>query len=260
MAKSVTGKLVSKVGAAGGGKAYKKSRPLNYYGALVVIAVLGLASVVLSRYDYQHPSTSQASGTPPTIGTTWFAGLSMDICGVNQALLPADPTYKGGFQLDKNDVIRIAPVSAADSGNHATVGQFANEYPGLIASSTELALPLKNGMPTAATTYRNGLLCPAGSPFAKKAGTIEYAYWTSFGQSAPTITTNPSSIKFTNQMEITLAFLPKGAVPARPGAATVTDMVQANAAAATATTTTLGTTTTVVNATTKATTTTTAKG
>ena len=56
MAKSATGKLVSQIGASGGGKAYKKSRPGNYYAALVVIVVLGLAATVFARYDYQHPA------------------------------------------------------------------------------------------------------------------------------------------------------------------------------------------------------------
>src|SRR5665213_3541866 len=64
VANSATGKWVSRVGASGGGKAYKKSRPSNYYGILVVIVVLGLATTILARYDYQHPA-SAASGTPP---------------------------------------------------------------------------------------------------------------------------------------------------------------------------------------------------
>ena len=55
MAKSTTGKWVSRVGASGGGKAYKKSRPSNYYGALAVIVILGIAATVLARYDYVHP-------------------------------------------------------------------------------------------------------------------------------------------------------------------------------------------------------------
>jgi len=56
VAKSATGKWVSRVGSSGGGKAYKKTRPSNFYGILIVIVVLGLVATALARYDYQHPS------------------------------------------------------------------------------------------------------------------------------------------------------------------------------------------------------------
>jgi hypothetical protein len=256
--------MVSKIGASGGGKAYKKNRPINYYGTLVVIVVLGMASVVLARYDYQHPVAASA-GTPPAIGTTWFSVVNFDICGVNESLLQADPTYKGGgFTVGNDDVIRLSPLSAADSGNNATVGQFALEYPGLVASSSQLAIPLKDGVATAASTYHNGDLCPKNSAYANKPGQIEYAYWRNFGQSTPTITTNPSSIKFSNEMELTMAFVPKGVTPSRPNAASVAAMVNANTASAVTTTTVASTSTTssttTSTTTTSTTTTTTAKG
>src|ERR1035438_6646526 len=56
VAKSATGRWVSRVGASGGGKAYKKTRPGNFYGALAVIVVLGLVATVFARYEYQHPT------------------------------------------------------------------------------------------------------------------------------------------------------------------------------------------------------------
>ncbi len=252
MAKSATGKMVSKIGAAGGGKTYKKNRPVNYYGVLSVIVVLGIASVVLARYDYQNPGAT-ASGPAPTVGTTWYAALTFDICGVSVPLLPVDPKYRGGFTVEANDIIRIAPVAAADAGNHATVAQFANEYPGLVASSSQLAIPETNGYATAATTYHNGQVCPKGhgvpTSIAGKTAHIEYAYWRTFAQTTPTITTDPSTIKFSNEMEVTMAFLPKGVTPARPSAAQVNAMVAANAAAS-ATTTTLPVTSTTTSVTT----------
>ena len=225
---------------------------MNYYGSLVVIAILGLSSVLLARYDYQHP-TSAASGVEPTIGTTWYSVVSFDICGTSGSLLPAQVKPTGGFAVGPNDVIRISPVSAADAGNHATVSQFADEYPGFIASSSELAIPIKSSLTTAATTYHNGELCPASSKYPKQAGEIQYAYWRSFGQKTPTVTTNPSSIKFSNQMELTVAFIPKGATPPRPSTAGVNEMVMSNAQNANTTTTTTlvpATTTTLANTTT----------
>jgi len=261
VAKSTTGKWVSKVGASGGSKAYKKARPSNYYGVLIVIVVLGLASTILARYDYQHPAAA-ATGTPPAVGTIWFAGLSVQACGETLAPLKDDPNSTVyGFKVLSGNVIEVAPISAADSGKNATLAQFGVEFPGLILSSTELGIPNAAGVANAATTYRNGELCPASSKYPKKAGEVEYAYWSSFSQKTPTITTDPSSIHFVQDMRITMAFDPKGVVPAAPSAATDNAMVSYQAASAT-TTTTAVTTTTVASTTTtsKATTTTTAKG
>ena len=226
MAKSAAGKWVSKVGASGGGKAYKKSRPSNYYGALVVIVVLGLIATVYSRYEYQHPAAT-AAGTPPAIGTTWYAALSIEACGKTLPFLNVDPTFKGGFTVQSANVIKISPVSAADAGNNATLSQFAAEFPGLIASSTNLAVPTATGTSNPATTYHNGETCPTGSKYAGRPGTISYAYWTTFGQKKPVITTNPSSIKFVQYLRVTMAFEPTGVTPLAPQQTTVNAMFKA---------------------------------
>ena len=243
MAKSAAGKWVSRVGASGGGKAYKKSRPSNYYGALAVIVVLGLVATVYSRYEYQHPA-SPVSATPPAVGTTWYAGLSVEACGTTVKPLTTDPTYKGGFSVLKNNVIKISPVSAADSGNNATLAQFANEYPGLIASSNELAIPTSTGTANPKTTFHNGDACPANSKYAGKSAQISYAYWTSFGQKKPTITTNPSSIKFVQYMRVTMAFEPAGVTPLSPSQTTVDAMVQAGSSTTSTTVPSVSSTTT----------------
>ena len=233
MAKSAAGKWVSKVGASGGGKAYKKSRPSNYYGVLALVVVLGLIATVYSRYEYQHPAAA-STGTAPAIGTTWYAALSIEACGKTLPFLNVDPSYKGGFTVQTANVIKISPVSAADSGNNATLSQFAAEYPGLIASSTELAIPTSTGTSHPATTYHNGETCPAGSKYAGQGGKISYAYWTSFGQKKPVITADPSTIKFAQYLRVTMAFEPAGVTPKAPQQTTVDEMFKA----ATVTTTT----------------------
>lgn len=262
MAKSATGKLVSQIGASGGGKAYKKARPGNYYGVLFVIVILGLTSVVFSRYEYQNPTTAP-TGPAPQPGTTWFAALSIDNCGT-QITLPSDPNYKGGFVVLANNVIKVAPVGAADSGNNATVGQFANEYVGMTASSATLAIPGPTGLAQASTTFHNNTNCAAGTKYAGQTATIRYAYWSTLAQTKPTITTDPSSIKFTPDMRVTMAFLPASVKVSAPAEATVSAMLTdaASAAAATTTTTLAGivTTTSVPTPTTSPTTTTTAAG
>lgn len=259
MANSATGKWVSRVGASGGGKAYKKSRPSNYYGILVVIVVLGLATTILARYDYQHPA-SAASGTPPAIGTTWFAVASVQACGETLPNFKTNPSSTGGLKVLSDNVIQVSPVTAADSGTHATLSQFGAEYPGLLLNSNELGIPSAAGVANASTTYRNGEACPASSKYPKKIGQVEYAYWSSFSQTKPTITTNPSSIHFVQDMRITMAFDPKGVTPQPPTAAQVQAMVSYQAASASTTTTAVTTTTIASITTTTATTTTTAKG
>ena len=266
MAKSATGKWVSRVGSSGGGKAYKKTRPSNFYGILIVIVVLGLVATALARYDYQHPS-KHAKGTPPAIGTTWFGAIAIEACGKTLPYLTTDDTNSGGFKVETDNVIKLDPVSAADSGSNATLAQFANEYPGLIASSVELAVPTSKGTSDAATTFRNGQSCPSTSKYSGQSGEVQYAYWTSLSQVKPVITTNPGSIKFAQYLRVTLAFDPKGITPAPPSQTSVNEMSASIISSASSTTTTAAavtTTTLPVSSTTTTTsaktTTTTAKG
>jgi hypothetical protein len=251
VAKSASGKWVSRVGATGGGKAYKKSRPSNYYGVLAVIVVLGLLAAILARYDYQHPAKAPHA-IAPAIGTTWYAGLSIQACGETLPYLTPDPTTTGGFSVLADNVIKISPATAADAGNNATVSQFSDEFPGLTTSSSVLAVPNTKGAANIATTYHNGTACPAKSKYAGQTGKIEYAYWSSIAQKTPTITTNSTSIKFSEYMRLTMAFEPKGVTPTPPTAVTEDAMLKAAAASTTTTQTIVipTTTTTVKGATT----------
>jgi hypothetical protein len=147
------------------------------------------------------------------------------------------------------------------------LAQFANEYPGLLASNSELAIPTASGKSDSATTYRNGATCPSTSKYAGQTGKVEYAYWSSFGQNTPVITTNPSAIKFSQEMRVAMVFDPAGVTPLLPQQTTVNDMVKAVATGTTTTTapvitttTVAGTTTVPSTTTTTATTTTTSKG
>jgi hypothetical protein len=261
VAKSATGRWVSRVGASGGGKAYRKTRPGNFYGALVVIVILGLVATVFARYEYQHPPKHPA-GVAPKIGTTWYAAISIQACGKYLPYLADDSTLKaiGMYDLPA-DVLKISPVSAADSGVNATLSQFAIEYPGLIISSSQLNVPKGEGLANPATSYTNGQSCPSGKGalYPGQPGKVSYAYWTTFGQKKPTITTNPALIKFAPDLRITMAFDPAKVVPKPPLQASVNAMV-ADSTSVTptttvttppATTTTIkGTTTTTVKSTT----------
>ena len=252
MAKSASGKWVSRVGSSGGGKSYKKTRPSNYYGALLLIVVAGLLLAIYSRYEYQHPSTTTtAPQVAPAVGTTWYAALSIQACGQTLANLPSDLSGRGGFVVLGSNVIRVAPTSATDAGNNATVKQFASEYNGLVATTSQLQIPTATGTLNPKTAFKNGQACPSTSHYAGKKGTVVYAYWRTFGQQAPTLTTDPSTIKFSQYLRVTMAFEPAGVVPSPPAQKTVNAMV---ALAQTTTSTTLPVTTSSVPATSSTTT------
>ena len=242
MAKSTTGKWVSRVGAAGGGKAYRTRRPNNYYGILAVIVLLGAASTVWARYNYEHPH--HAKSTPPAVGTTWYASLAINVCGKAAPFLNADPTAPVGFHVLAENVIQISPTSAADSGNNATVAQFGNEYPGLVISAAQIAIGTATGAPNLKTTYVNGHACPAGTPYAGQTGKVSYLYWRHFGQAKPTVTTNPASIKFSSYMRLTMSFNPVGSPLAAPPVKLTTDAMVHYGSSPTTTTTFTGLTTT----------------
>ncbi len=75
MAKSTSGKWVSRVGAAGGGKTYKRTHPGNFYGALALIVALGLLLVVYSRYEYQNPVKHHTKVVQPVVGSIQYAAM-----------------------------------------------------------------------------------------------------------------------------------------------------------------------------------------
>ncbi|HEV3328634.1 MAG TPA: hypothetical protein VGZ33_04500, partial [Acidimicrobiales bacterium] len=141
MTASNTGGWVRKVGSSGGGRTYRRRRPINFYGLLVVICVLGVASIALARYDYQHPAAA-APKQPPTIGERWFAALGITTCGVRQPALAPNPTAQAsGFSALAGGVIQVAPVAANQTGTHATLERFVAAYKGLHVAPAVLVFP-----------------------------------------------------------------------------------------------------------------------
>ncbi len=226
MAKSTSGKLVSRVGAAGGGKTYRKTRPANFYGVLAVIVILGLALVAYSRYQYQNPTRAHhAAATPPLVGKTYYFALAADNCGTLLPSLSSDPTYKGSYHVESNNVVNLTPLTSASAGANATLANFAASYPGLTVSSSALAIPGKNGVKDPATTFANGAVCAKGTKYAGQKAEVVYAYWKTLAQTTPTTTTDPTSIHLGNEARVTLAFVPKGVTPLAPSTSTVDSML-----------------------------------
>jgi hypothetical protein len=194
---------------------------MKWYSSLAMICLLGVALIVYSRYERQHP----APAVPPAVGAHWYQALGFDVCGKVQPNLPANPNASAppipGIRTDGDGVVQVAPTTKKDSGNNATFARFVATYPKLKLTSSTLQIP-------GAAKYSNGDKCPTGSPDAGKAGQLQIKVWPSFtppGSNNPQVFHDPSAIKLADGQLITVAFVPSGASVPKPSsiAAMLTD-------------------------------------
>jgi hypothetical protein len=247
MARSSSGKSVARAAATGGGATYRGQMPVNWYAALVVIVLVGIASVALAKYNYNKTPTV----VEPTTNTTWHAALAFDICGTTEQPLTASPVpSKTGLTTTGNGVLLIAPKSASEAGNNATLGKFAQEYIGLTLTNTTLKYPSAT-----VPEYRNGQKCAAGTPDAGKVGEVQARSWVVTTQSSGNqlvqvggrTTSKAADLKFANRQLITVGFVPAGVALPKPPGTTITALLQVLSGSqpvATTTTTVAGATTT----------------
>ena len=87
MARGDTGKWVARAGATGGGRTYRGQRPVKWYASLAMICLLGVALIVYSRYERQHPAAGGAARHRRPL----VPALGFDVCGNIQPNLPANP-------------------------------------------------------------------------------------------------------------------------------------------------------------------------
>ncbi|HXQ75619.1 MAG TPA: hypothetical protein VN791_03915 [Acidimicrobiales bacterium] len=238
---------MARAAATGGGRSYRGNMPVKWYGTLFLIVLVGLVSIVYSRYERENPS----GGTPPTVNNThWYAAFAVDVCGTVQPDLPTNPnsTANPGIHTDGDGVIRIEPTKAADAGNNATLSRFVTDYPKFGLTSTSLTIPGEKAR-------TNGETCPKLTPDAGRKGQVQIEVWPSAqapGVNHPSTTTDPTSVKLADGQLITVGFVPAGSRLPKPSAATITTMLQAisQAGSTTTTTTPLTATTTPASATT----------
>jgi hypothetical protein len=257
MARSSSGKSVARAAATGGGATYRGQMPVTWYAALVVNVLVGLASVAIAKYHYNQTPTA----TPPTVGTTWHAAISFDICGTTQPALSASPASStSGLTTTGNGVLLIAPKKASEAGANATVGKFASEYQGLTLTNTTLKYPAAK-----VPEYKNGQKCAAGTPDAGKVGEVVARWWvvTTQTKNNQLVQTNgvnsakPADLKFLNRQLVTVGFVPSGTTLPKPPGSTITALLQVLAGtqpvATTTTSTPSATTTSTPSATTSST-------
>ena len=226
MARSSSGKSVARAAATGGGATYRGQMPVNWYAALVVIVLVGLASVAIAKYHYNQTPTAN----PPTVGTTWHAALSFDICGTKQPALTASPASStSGLTTTGDGVLLIAPKKDSEAGANATVGKFASEYQGLTLTNTTLKYP-----DAKVPEYKNGDKCAAGTPDAGKKGEVLARWWVvttqtknnQLVQTSGVDSPKPADLKLLNRQLITVGFVPAGTTLPKPPGSTITALLQ----------------------------------
>jgi hypothetical protein len=248
MARSSSGKSVARAASTGGGATYRGQMPVNWYAALVIIVVIGIGSVALAKYHYNQTPTL----VEPTTNTTWHAALAFDICGTTEPALAASPSSATtGLTTTGSGVLLIAPKTASEAGNNATLGKFAAGYSGLTLTNTQVKYPSAS-----VPAYSNGQKCAAGTPDAGKVGEVQARSWvlsTKTGKNGQLeevgglTTVKPASLKLLNRQLITVGFGPANQALPKPPASTITALLQVlagNQPVATTTTATGVTTTT----------------
>ena len=220
--------------------------PVNWYAALIIIVIVGIASIAVAKYNYNQT----AAVVEPTVGTSWHAALAFDICGTMESALPASPSSATtGLTTTGSGVLAISPKKSSEAGNNATLGKFADGYTGLTLTNTNLKYPSSPSSKVPA--YSNGDKCPAGTPDAGKTGVVLARSWvistttSKNGEQQETggATTNkPADLKFLNRQLITTGFAPQGTQLPKPPASTILALQQvlAGGSAPVATTTTTG--------------------
>ncbi len=211
---------MSRAAATGGGRTYRGQVPVNWYAGLVVLVILGLASIAFARYEYQHKTT--AAKVTPAVGQTLYAGYAFDICGKAQPSLAASSTgATGGLTTPGGGVIQVSPKTSAEAGDNATFGLFLKEYSGgPSVSATKVTL-------TAHTTYKNGEVCPKGTPDAGKLGEVKAETWPNAVTTQGTVLTgDPGLYKIATESLITVGFVPADAKLNKPPQSTINLMLE----------------------------------
>ena len=236
MAQSQSGKWVSRVGSTGGGKNYRSRRPVNFYGVIGIIVVLGLASVLLARHDYRNSGSSAAAKVPPVIGTTQYAALGFEVCGTQwPSLTPGAQLSSSQLALQADGVVKSSPATAEYAGNNANIAKLAPGVPGLSVSTAELKLPAAGDKK--AITLKNGDACPAGTAQAGKKGSVLFSYWKNYQTADATTSIDPKAIRFTANALVTVAFVPDGTKPQKPAQTIINKMLVASQSGSTTPTT-----------------------
>ncbi|HWW53809.1 MAG TPA: hypothetical protein VNY84_08565 [Acidimicrobiales bacterium] len=223
MGKASSNKKVARAASTGGGRTARGARPYGWYTALVVVSAIGIFLVAFSRHEQQAAAAGHPRGSDH-----WHMAYAIDICGTMQPNLPQNPNLTTsttstapppGLHTHGDGLIHIEPFVSGlsiDAGNHATVAQFAKDYPGFKLTSTELQYPGQ-------ADHKNGQKCNG------KPAEVRLRVWNTATGSTSITYTNPGDVHVKDGEAVTIAFLPAGDDIPKPPAANISHLTTPNA-------------------------------
>lgn len=120
MGKASSTKKVARAARAGGRVSSGQPRSLLFPSVLTLVVVLGLALVVYARDDRLKDDL----GGVPQIGEHIHQAISVNICGVEQQVVPEWEPSPIGLHTHGDGVMHIHPFSQLGVGANATLGRF----------------------------------------------------------------------------------------------------------------------------------------
>jgi hypothetical protein len=194
---------------AAGRRPRKRGGSSWFYAAIGLIVVLGIVGVIVARPD-SSSATPPQPGDPTTgaPGDHWHAALAANVCG-EWIAPPAtfetaadNPNVRVGIHTHGDGFMHIHPFTKSEGGDNATFGRFLS-YGGWSASEGSLSLWTGPTFAPGTKSWSDGDKCPAGSPFAGKAGVVKWSV------DCVAKTGNPSDLKLKDGEVVAVAFLPR---------------------------------------------------
>ena len=146
MGKASSSKKVARAATTGGGRTRRGARPWGWYTVMVLLAALGVATIVYSRNERQaalNPLKSEKPRPPDRSrgfpGDHWHAAFGVYLCNdfMGDISTERDPL---GIHPHNDGVIHIHPFTRAASGRRAKLGVFT-ETVGMRLTEDEFRLP-----------------------------------------------------------------------------------------------------------------------
>jgi hypothetical protein len=178
---------------------------------MAMVVILGTAGIVYSRDQHQPDNSRPLAAAAGVAGDHWHAALGFDICGTFAPNVPDSGTDPLGIHTHGDGVVHIHPFSALSSGKRAKL-QIFFDTTNVKVSASSIKLPTDD------TTHKNGQNCDAGTVGT---ATVQTKVWDSRdpADQGRIVTGNPSGIRPTDGMLISIAFVPAGTDIPRPPSA-----------------------------------------
>lgn len=187
MGKASSSKKVARAASTGGGRTARGARPWGWYLSMGLVAVLGVAIIVVSRNDRQEV-VSGARKAKPALGDHWHAAYGVYLCDKFAPPIP-EPQPLPGLHTHGDEVIHIEPNRVAETGSNATLGNWAKAN-NLTLTSSRVKSP-------GTETFTNGGKCGAKPGFV----TVEV--------DDKVVKGDPRRIRLKDGQRIVIAFVPR---------------------------------------------------